>query len=88
MIFVQTGGMDMREFEIQIKSVSDVLTFVNLATARSFDVQVGNEYHPVNGKSFMEMFCLNFSRPLKARMVCTEEEYQQFILDAASLLAI
>ena len=41
MIFVQTGGMDMREFEIQIKSVSDVLTFVNLATARSFDVQVG-----------------------------------------------
>ena len=78
----------MREFEIQIKSVHDVLTFVNLATARSFDIRVGNENHQVNGKSFMEMFCLNFSRPLKAMMVCTEEEYRQFLLDAASLLVI
>ena len=77
----------MREFEIQIKSVKDVLTFFNLATARSFDVKVGNEYDQVNGKSFMEMFCLNFSRPLKATMNCSEEEYQQFLLDAASLLA-
>lgn len=76
----------MREFEIQIKSVRDVLTFVNLATSRPFDVTVGNEYHQVNGKSFMEMFCLNYSRPLKATMNCTEEEFQQFRLDAASLL--
>ena len=78
----------MREFEIRIKSVHDVLTFVNLATARTFDILVSNEKHQVNGKSFMEMFCLNFRRPLKVRMVCTEEEYQQFLLDAASLLAI
>lgn len=77
----------MKEFEIRIKSVRDVLTFVNLATARPFDVLVGNEYHQVNGKSFMEMFCLNFSRPLKATMICSEEEYQKFLLDAASLLA-
>ena len=76
----------MREFEIRIKSVWDVLTFVNLATSRSFDVRVGNAFHQVNGKSFMEMFCLNFSQPLKATMTCTEEEYQQFLLDAASLL--
>ena len=76
----------MREFEIRIRSVRDVLTFVNLATSRSFDVVVGNEFHRVNGKSFMEMFCLNFRRPLKASMICTEEEYQQFLLDAESLL--
>ena len=76
----------MREFEIRIRSVRDVLTFVNLATSRSFDVVVGNEFHRVNGKSFMDMFCLNFSRPLKASMICTEEEYQQFLLDAESLL--
>ena len=78
----------MREIEIQIKSVSDVLTFVNIATSRSFDIRVGNEKHRVNGKSFLEMFCLNFKRPLKAFMNCTEEEYQQFLMDAASLLAI
>ena len=78
----------MREFEICIRSVRDVLTFVNLATARPFDVMVGNEFHQVNGKSFMEMVCLNYSRPLKATMTCSEEEYQQFLLDAASLLAV
>ena len=76
----------MREFEIRIRSVRDVLTFVNLATSRSFDVVVGNEFHRVNGKSFMEMFCLNFSRPLKATMDCSEEEYQQFLRDADALL--
>ena len=76
----------MKEFEIRIKSVRDVLTFVNLATARSFDVQVGNEYHQVNGKSFMEMFCLNFSRPLKATMECSEEEFLRFCQDAQALL--
>ena len=77
----------MKEFEIRIKSVRDVLSFVNLATSRPFDVLVGNEYHQVNGKSFMEMFCLNFSRPLKATMECSDEEFQQFMVDAKSLLA-
>ena len=76
----------MREFEIQIKSVQDVLTFVDLATSRPFPVKVGNEHHQVNGKSFMEMFCLNFSRPLKAVMDCSEEEFQQFLQDAQRLL--
>jgi hypothetical protein len=78
----------MREFTIQIHSVQDVQAFVALATSRPFPVWVGNAQHQVNGKSFMEMFCLNFRRPLKVKMVCTEEEYRQFLLDAASLLVI
>lgn len=77
----------MKEMEIRIKSVRDVLSFVNLATARPFAIKVGNENHEVNGKSFMEMFCLNFSRPLKATMECSEEEFQQLLQDAESLLA-
>jgi len=76
----------MKEFEIRIKSVQDVLSFVDLATSRPFPVLVGNDTHRVNGKSFMEMFCLNFSRPLTASMDCTEEEYQQFLRDAELLL--
>ena len=76
----------MREFEIRIRSVQDVLSFVDLATSRPFQVLVGNETHRVNGKSFMEMFCLNFSRPLTATMDCTEEEFQQFRRDAGALL--
>ena len=78
----------MRELQIQLRSVQDVLAFVALATSRTFSIRVGSAAHQVNGKSFMEMFCLNFSRPLKAMMVCTEEEYRQFLLDAASLLVI
>ena len=77
----------MKEFEIQITSIQDVLTFVNLATQRSFDVLVGHDFHKVNGKSFMEMFCLNFSRPLKASMNCTDEEFARFRQDAQALLA-
>ncbi len=76
----------MREFEIHIRSVQDVLSFVDLATSRPFAVQVGNENHRVNGKSFMEMFCLNFGRPLIATMDCSEEEYQQFLRDVDTLL--
>ena len=77
----------MKEFEIRIKSVQDVLSFVDLATSRPFPVLVGNDTHRVNGKSFVEMFCLKFSRPLTASMDCTEEEYQQFLRDAELLLA-
>ena len=87
LLFVQSGGKFMKEFEIRIKSVQDVLSFVDLATSRPFAVLVGNDTHRVNGKSFMEMFCLNFARPLKATMDCSEEEFEQFRRDADALLA-
>ena len=76
----------MKEFQIRITSVRDVLTFVNQATKRPFRVQVGNDRHQVNGKSFMEMFCLNFSGPLTARVECTQEELEQFRMDVVHLL--
>ena len=79
-------GLHMREFQIQITCVRDVLTFVNQATSRPFRVTVGNENHQVNGKSFMEMFCLNFSGPLTATMDCAQEEYEKFLADVSDLL--
>ena len=66
------------EFEIQLTSVQDVQEFVALATAQPFTVNVGNIRHWVNGKSFMEMFCLDFSFPLTARLECTPEEFEEF----------
>ena len=72
----------MFEFEIQLRSVQDVLDFVALATARAFRVTVGDSHHQVDGKSFMEMFCLNFQSPLHVRLECTEPEYYQFLWDA------
>ena len=58
----------MQEFEIRLRSVQDVQDFVALATTHSFPVLVSDDHHRVNGKSFMEMFCLNFSQLLIAAL--------------------
>ena len=76
----------MWEFEIQLHSVQDTLSFVALATAQPFKVSVNGPHHQVNGKSFMEMFCLNLRLPLKVTVECTEEQYRQFLSDAARFL--
>lgn len=76
----------MREFTIQLKSVQEVQTFVGLATSCAFPVQVVDDSHRVNGKSFMEMFCLNLTQPLTVRCQCGEEEFQQFCRDAEGFL--
>ena len=70
------------EFEIRLGSVQEVLDFVTLATSRSFPITVGNTRHRVNGKSFMEMFCLDFSYPVTARAECSQEEFEAFRRDA------
>ena len=68
----------MEDFEIQLRSVQQVLQFVSLATSRDFPVYVTGKHHRVSGKSFMEMFCLDFSFPLTARLECTAEEFEEF----------
>lgn len=77
----------MRELEIRLHSVQEVLAFVTLATSRKFSIKVGNDHHQVNGKSFMEMFCLNLREPLTVSLECSEEEHRQFRLDADRFLA-
>ena len=68
----------MWEFEIRLQSVQDVQEFVALATGFPFPVQVGNDRYRANGKSFMEMFCLDYSRPLTASVECSEAEQAEF----------
>jgi len=68
----------MREFEIRLRSVQDVQSFVAVATNQAFPVTVGNKNHAVNGKSFMEMFSLDFSKPLIAAVDCSGSEYETF----------
>ena len=74
----------MREFEIRLRSVQEVQDFVDLATTKPFTVLVCDDYHRVNGKSFMEMFCLNLKQPVTVHLDCSEEEFRQFQLDAKS----
>ena len=76
----------MKEFTIQIHSVQDVQAFVALSTSRPFPVWVGNEHHQVSGKSFMELCCLDYSRPLRAIADCSDEEFQSFLRDADRFL--
>ena len=52
----------MREFQVRLQSVQDVQEFVSLSTARGFPV-IRDANNKVNGKSFMEMFCLDSVRP-------------------------
>ena len=71
------------EFQVRLTCVQDVLDFVALATSRAFPISVGDRHHRVDAKSFMEMFCLDFSTPITARMDCTREEFEAFRADAA-----
>ena len=73
----------MKEFTVNFHSVQDVQRFVELATQQPYPIELGNKCHKVNGKSFMEIFSLNFDYPLTAWLDCSEEQYQEF-LQAAS----
>ena len=73
----------MRELRIQLRSVQDVLSFVALATERSFPIYVANGNHRVNGESFMEMFSLNLREPMVVTFQCSDEEYEKLRRDAA-----
>ena len=76
----------MREFKIVLRSVQEVQEFVTLATTRAFPVFICDGHHRVNGKSFMEMFCLDFTRPLTVTADCTGEEFETLRADALRFL--
>ena len=73
----------MLEFAIRLGSVQDVQDFVALASTRPFTVTVRDEYNKVKADSFMELFCLNFSRPLRVVCDCSEAELEALKQDLA-----
>lgn len=77
----------MKEFAIRLTCVQDVQKFVALATAHAFPIFVRDRYTQVNGKSFMEMFCLNFTHPLFAIAECGEEQLLQLLSEMQHFLA-
>lgn len=72
----------MKEFSIQFTSVQDVQKFVSFSTIQPYSITVGNEFHKVNGKSFMEIFSLDFDYPLTVWLDCNDEQYRQFVEDS------
>ena len=67
----------MREFRIRLSSVQDVQEFVSLAATRTYPVVVRDDHNKINADSFMELFCLDFTRPLRVVCDCAEEELHQ-----------
>lgn len=59
---------------VRFASLNDIKEFVGLATLQPFNVQVQDGSHTVNAKSFMEMFTLEFSDPLRVNVDGTENE--------------
>ena len=81
-----SGDFFMREFAIRLRSVQDVQEFVDLATAKPFVIQVCDDRHRVNAKSFMEMFSLNFANRLTVQSEGYDWEFDQFLRDAQRFL--
>ncbi len=77
----------MREFNIQIRSSHQVKAFVDLAMVQPFEVLVGNEKQQVNGKSFIGMFSLDYKRPVRVIVKCSDEEFGRFHQAATQLFA-
>ena len=65
----------MKEFAIRLQSVKDVEDFVSMATTRAYTVIIRDASNKINGKSFMEMFCLDFTKPLRVLADCGDEEF-------------
>ena len=76
----------MKQFDITLRSFSDVQEFVELATVQPFRILVGNDRIRVNAKSFMGLFSLDFSGPVQVRADCTDEECARFCNAAARFL--
>ena len=77
----------MREFWIRLGSVQDVQEFVSLAATRTYPVIVRDEHNKINADSFMELFCLDFTRPLRVVCDCSQEELDQLRWDLRRFLA-
>ena len=77
----------MYQFDICVRSFRQVQDFVSLAMVQPFEVLVGNEQKKVNGKSFIGMFTLDYTRPLQVHVKCSEEQFSLFCKATAELLA-
>ena len=68
----------MQNFHITLRSFQEVQEFITLATVQPFAVLVGNEAQQVNGKSFIGMVSLDYTRPLLVQADCDGQTWQNF----------
>ena len=80
------GGIIVWEFYVRFHNSQDIRDFIAWSSAQPFTLSVGNDGYVVNGSSFMGMFTLDHSRPLKVRVSCSAEEYGRILRDAEHFL--
>ena len=68
----------MQNFHITLRSFQEVQEFITMATVQPFAVLVGNEAQQVNGKSFIGMVSLDYTRPLLVQAECDGQTWQNF----------
>ncbi len=68
----------MQKFNISLRSFQEVQEFISLATVQPFAILVGNDAQQVNGKSFIGMVSLDYSRPLQVQADCDCQAFQSF----------
>ena len=68
----------MKKFDMMLCSFRQVQAFVALAMKQPFDVRVGNDHQHINGKDFMGMFSLDYTRPVQVTVTCSDEEFARF----------
>ena len=73
----------MLEFAVKLRSVQDVQDFVALTTTRPFAITVRDEHNKISADSFMELFCLNFTHPLRVVCDCNEADLEALRQDLA-----
>ena len=71
----------MLEFEMRLGSVKDVQDFVDIASTRPFEITVRDDRNKIHADSFMELFCLDFTRPLRVVCDCNQEQLDQLRWD-------
>ena len=76
----------MEKFDITICSRRQVQDFVTLAAQQPFRITVGNDNQSIDGKDFMGMFSLDYSKPLQVSVQCSQEESCRFQQSIAMLL--
>ena len=63
---------------IRLGSVRDVEDFVRISTEQPYPIFLDDGNQRVNGKSFMEMFCLTLTKPLRVTLLCSEDQFRAF----------
>ena len=76
----------MHEFNILLRSFRDVEQFVSLAMVQPFEVTVSCKDKRINGKNYMGMSTLDFSRPLQVLAKCSDDDFARFRSDASAFL--